>query len=457
MLKRPLLRGFLRDRRGNVAMMFAAFVVPFIGFVGAAVDYSRASRARTSMLAALDATALMVSKEIGGDSITQKDLAEKAERYFRALYLDQETNNIQLTATFESDPISGSRVKLTTTGYLDTTFIKVIGHKRMDIGASTMTSWGATRLRVALALDVTGSMKGDKMKAMIASAIELVKTLRTDAVNVDDVRISVIPFAQQVNVGVANRNATWLTWDEWDKGVSRPLCNYVADFRGAGSWVCKGSSSSKNRDFWSGCVADRDMPFDTTGAPASDKKFPAASSFEIYPPPNSSPDDCPPQLLPLTSIAKDADAKIVTDRISTLVDIGGTNQVIGTAWGWLTLLPNSPFPAPAKDESKRYTDALIILSDGENTYTRFEGNGRLHVAAIDERQKLLCKNIKATSTPRNPVVIYSIQVNTGGDPESAVLKACADPGNFHITKSAAGIPAIFAAIGRSLSKLRIAQ
>lgn len=43
--------------------MFALALVPIIGVVGAAVDYSRANAARSAMFAALDATALMLSRD----------------------------------------------------------------------------------------------------------------------------------------------------------------------------------------------------------------------------------------------------------------------------------------------------------------------------------------------------------------------------------------------------------
>ena len=56
------LRGFLKDRRGGVAPMFALAVIPVIGLIGAAVDYSRANSIKAGMQSALDATALAMAK-----------------------------------------------------------------------------------------------------------------------------------------------------------------------------------------------------------------------------------------------------------------------------------------------------------------------------------------------------------------------------------------------------------
>jgi len=55
---------------GNIAVIFAITAVPLISFVGAAIDYSRANRARSSMQAALDSTALMLSKDLSQGLIT---------------------------------------------------------------------------------------------------------------------------------------------------------------------------------------------------------------------------------------------------------------------------------------------------------------------------------------------------------------------------------------------------
>jgi Flp pilus assembly protein TadG len=52
------LRAFRSAKAGNVALTFAFSLLPVIGLVGAGVDYSRASRIRTILLAAADAAAL---------------------------------------------------------------------------------------------------------------------------------------------------------------------------------------------------------------------------------------------------------------------------------------------------------------------------------------------------------------------------------------------------------------
>jgi len=63
---------------GNIAVIFCIALVPILGFVGAAVDYTRANSARSSMQAALDSTALMLSKDLSEGIITTSQVTAKA-------------------------------------------------------------------------------------------------------------------------------------------------------------------------------------------------------------------------------------------------------------------------------------------------------------------------------------------------------------------------------------------
>jgi Flp pilus assembly protein TadG len=80
------LRRFARADQGNIAVMFAFAALPILAAVGAAIDYSRVNNARTSLQAALDSTALMVSKDLADKKIVESEIDAKAKSYFAALY-----------------------------------------------------------------------------------------------------------------------------------------------------------------------------------------------------------------------------------------------------------------------------------------------------------------------------------------------------------------------------------
>ena len=71
---------------------------------------------------------------------------------------------------------------------------------------------------------------------------------------------------------------------------------------------------------------------------------------------------------------------------------------------------------------------------------------------VDSTGKGTCANIKAAG-----ITIYTIHVNTGGDPMSTLLKNCASSTDkFWMVTSSSGLGTVFNAIGTNLTKLRVA-
>jgi hypothetical protein len=52
----------------------------------------------------------------------------------------------------------GSKVTVTENAVVQTVFMEIFGINTVRISSTSPTSWGAVRLRIALVLDVTGSM-----------------------------------------------------------------------------------------------------------------------------------------------------------------------------------------------------------------------------------------------------------------------------------------------------------
>jgi Flp pilus assembly protein TadG len=433
---------FVRADEGNIAVIFAIALLPILGFVGAAIDYTRANAARSSMQAALDSTALMVSKDLSQGLITTSQITAKAQSYFTALYTNADAKSISVTATYTaSNGSTGSTVQVNGSGAVVTDFMKVAGFPNINFGSSSTAAWGTTKMRVALALDNTGSMADDgKMTALIPAAKNLIDQLKASASANGDVYISIVPFSRDVNVGASNYNQSWVDFSDWDS--ANTTCSFgnfnFANFNW-GNWGGGGGGgcTPAQHSTWNGCVTDRDQDYDIKSTPPTTGNAPTLFVAEQY-------SSCPVALMPLSY-----DWTALKAKIDTMTPNGNTNQAIGLAWGWLSLNQTSPLNAPAEDPNYTYTKAIILMTDGLNTQNRWTTNA----ATIDARQKLLCDNIKAAG-----VTIYTVQVNTDGDPTQSVLQYCASGSDkFFVLTSASQIMAAFNSIGTSLSKLRIAK
>jgi len=189
--------------RGNVAILFAATIIPILSVLGAAVDYSRVSSARSGMQAALDSTALMISKDLSSGTITAGQVSTKAQSYFAALYTNGDANSINVSATYTAaSGGNAAKIVVNGSGSINTDFLKVANIPQINFNTSSTTTWGTTKLRVALALDNTGSMADDgKMTALKTAAANLIDQLSASAQSNGDVYISIVPFAN------------WSTWE----------------------------------------------------------------------------------------------------------------------------------------------------------------------------------------------------------------------------------------------------
>ena len=224
-----------------------------------------------------------------------------------------------------------------------------------------------------------------------------------------------------------------------------------------------------SRNDWTGCVTDRGpVPPNRppSGGNAYDQNVNAATLTDDdsrFPPDEKA--TCPPAMMELNY-----DWPAMNDLVDGLTANGSTNQPIGLVWGWQSLVGGGPFTAPLKTSGYDYTDVIILLSDGLNTQNRWDGDGSHTSTAVDARMRDssgtgTCANINA-----HDINLYTIQVNTGGDPTSTLLKNCAgtaptetvarkfpDPNKFFLLTTADQIITTFDKIGTELTKLRIAQ
>jgi Flp pilus assembly protein TadG len=416
-----LLNRFCRDQNGGAAVMFAMVAVPLIAVMGAAVDYGRAAAIRTSMQAAADATALAISSQAADQTPAQ--VQTSAQSFFDAEFHRADAQNLSFTALYSKDD-GGSHVDITVTADVTTNFVGMIGMPVMSVGVSSRSTWGQRRLRVALALDNTGSMaKNGKMTALKTAATNLITQLQQVAKNDGDVYVSIVPFATDVNIGTGSATALWIDWSNWSAQGSIEQ-----------NLTCNSSTCGlPNHSAWNGCVMDRQQPNDTTNV------TPNGSINTMFPADQAA--SCPTALMPLSY-----DWTALKNKISAMQPAGNTNQTIGLAWAWQSLSQGAPLNAPDEDQNYTYQRVIILLSDGQNTQNRFSSTQ----SKIDARMELACANAKAAG-----VTIYTVLVLAGN---SSVLQDCAsDKTKYFALSSADQIITTFQTIGTSLSKLRIAK
>lgn len=444
------VRRLAGDSGANVAITFALALVPIIGFVGAGIDYGHAVSVRTALQAALDSTALMLSKSAASASSSQ--LQSTAKNYFNGLFDRPDASNVTIAATYST--ASGQQVTVNGSARVATYFMQIMGYNSLTVTGTSTTTWGNSRLRVALVLDNTGSMADSNKIGELKTATGNLLTQLQNAASADgDVYVSIIPFVKDVNVDPKNSSASWIDWTDWD--ANNGTCSgagggggggFGSSFgsMGASQSTCTGTWKPANHNTWNGCVMDRG---DETGPDTQNYDtnvvLPAlgirATQFaaEQY------------SMCPQAATGLSYDWSAMNKLVSKMQPNGNTNQAIGLALGWMSLTGGGPFTAPAMDPNYTYNQVVIILTDGLNTQDRWYSVQ----SQIDARQTMTCNNIKAAG-----ITIYTVQVSTDGTPLSPLLQRCAsDASKFFFLTSSSQIVTTFSQIGTNLSQLYIAK
>jgi Flp pilus assembly protein TadG len=162
------LSRFRRDKRGNVAIIFAIAAIPLISAIGCAVDYSMATRMKAKLQSAADSASIaalsqkspgfLAASVMTGNGTVAEGVTD-ATNVFNA-----NMNGITGYTMVNKDvAVTKTGIKLaasvTFTAEVPTTFLKVINYSKLTVtGLSSSAATLPPYLDFYLTLDVSGSM-----------------------------------------------------------------------------------------------------------------------------------------------------------------------------------------------------------------------------------------------------------------------------------------------------------
>lgn len=405
MMTRSLSLSFARRDDGAVAMILALALIPIMLVAGFAMDMQRAQTLKIHVQAAADSAALAGAREFYDGSTNAKLVAES---YF-IQSMSTAAHGAQCDAPTVTTDDASAGVTVVANCHIDTTFGGLMGKDQIDIGSSSSASSKQTRLDLALMLDVSGSMSGQKIKDLKTAANTAVDILLAGATN--ETKIAITPYSTSVNLGNLTEAAVGSA--QFDPNRANSTCvterpgkaKKTAEAPGPGTYVgYETVSKNGNKSIW-----------------------------------------CPSaEVTPLSSNAADLKA-----QIDSLTTGGWTAGQLGIAWSWYAIAPEWASFWPAAAEPRPYeTDtikAVILMTDGSfnTTFDKDQGNSV-------NQSKGLCKQMRDSG-----VRVYSVAFKAppGG---KAVLEACASSADHYFEpEDGEELIAVYGEIASSLSNLRL--
>lgn len=428
----PMSTDFLRDRRGNFAIITAFVALPVLMSVGMSVDYSTILRTRSNLQNTLDAAVLAVARE-------GKDISDARAREIAELFVAQnfagEVSDLKVTHVGTSFSVDG-RTKA------DIAFGNLFGYDGWTVAAASSADIAYSTYEVGLVLDTTGSMAGGKLVAMKDAVTGLIDDMSGQVNDKDKLKFALVPFSSFVNVGpslgpsfdkdgkqVQGTGAAWL-----DLKGRNPISQ--SELAVGASRFQLYHNLARN---WSGCVETREaggQAYDVSDSAADPNKPESlfVPAFAIDEPDSSgylnSYISSPAKVRDSSVAQKRArwakygvavdgngaplldgwlqalggahptpiqintrsmsgygatgpgfgcvsqpivplsnDYAMLKSRVNSFAAEGNTNIMEGVAWGMRVLSPGEPFAQGLDPQKSHVEKILIVLTDGSNTFT----------------------------------------------------------------------------------------
>ncbi|MFN3764652.1 MAG: pilus assembly protein TadG-related protein [Aliihoeflea sp.] len=409
-----MLRKFLESRSGNFAILSGVTMIPLCLAAGVAIDYSRHHSAQRHLQEIADSTSLALAST---KEQNQARLEQLASDYLAANRKGSRVQEVRVASVVASS----ESVDVELRGSIPTTFMGLAGYHQLDVGASALAE-RATRgtVEVSLVLDNTKSMEATagsattRIAALKSAATELVDALLKNGDT--SVRIALVPYADNVNVGLAYRNASWTSvpddvttvtttpakaescttvTTEKRKTTQDPTYACTKEVDGAtfettcgGGWnyetveippkeVCTKAQPEKTTSSttkWFGCIGSR---------MGGTNRLTDANSAVRYPGYTDVRQKCVTPIVRLTSDRAALKAAI-TGMVTSLPSYSPNTFIpAGLIWGHNTLSPTGPFAdgLPYDEGNLRPRKVVVLMTDGSNTLLYRKSDGRSTTSA----------------------------------------------------------------------------
>ena len=215
-----MISRFLKDRRGNYAMMMGFAMLPIMGSLAIAVDFSEMNRQKQATINALDAAGIATARQVVTGA-SDAALIAYANDFFEANLGSVDPDDTELTVVLPNNQSGGGTLKLTAVLNYQPYFLPAFteparqGRRgRVPRSALRQRAKSASRTRwksrwcstIPDRWTSTAQVQARSASTLLKTAAkQLVDTLAQQAAQIKQVekpvQFSLVPFAASVNVG----------------------------------------------------------------------------------------------------------------------------------------------------------------------------------------------------------------------------------------------------------------
>lgn len=408
------LRRFGRAEEGTVAIIFALAAIVIALITGLSIDFGRTFHASTKIGQALDSAALAAAKGLRVDNMSDAEVRALAQTYFDQNMAHTSGNYADIRSFDVIVDRGQGSVEVKVDAVVRTMFFGIAGRLTIDLPKSSVAIFDAKDIEVGLQLDVTGSMRGQKLADLKVATKDLVDILIPDEPTGQKVRIGYAPFSAGVNAGTYARAV--------NGGRTSNGCTYE-----------RMTSATEFTDVAPMGTAALKIKSDLTGR---------------------SVQDCPNA----TVLALTDNKALLKSTVDGYRDGGTTAGQLGTAWAWYLISPSWSGVWPSASQPAPYRDGktikvAVLMTDGiYNTVSGVNVGDTNPIPSNKARD--MCSGMKAEG-----VIVYTVGFQLRGStlPTQTLQDCASDTSKFFPAENGTELREAFRSIAEQITSLRLSK
>jgi Flp pilus assembly protein TadG len=186
------VKAFLRERRGNVAMMWGLLGAVLVGLLGITVDFTRAQMIQAQLQNAADGAALVAAR---GVDQTDAEREASARAFFEA-----EAGDLADDANLTFSRGADGRYVANASFDMPVTLARLVSTDDWTIDVESEAIQSGLDLEISLVVDITGSMAGTRIADLRTAANDLVDIVVRDEQTPFYSKLALVPYSMGVNL-----------------------------------------------------------------------------------------------------------------------------------------------------------------------------------------------------------------------------------------------------------------
>lgn len=426
---------FRSDRQGNFAVLTAAVASVLAVTIGFGVDIAQLYNIKSGLRNALDAAVTSTARDLTTGKIDPKDARTRFMAFLQSNADPELSPSDRLV--LDTLVVDQTAKTVTATAHVDTDlfFALLSRGPTQRVGEKSAARYSDKQIEVAMMLDITGSMAGQKIKDLKSAADGALDAFLTGQDPAKPrVRVAIVPYADAVNTGSLSNTVfaeTKFTTSE-PPALDAPI----------------GASTAPDK-----CATER----------KGREQFTDASPYTAMVNRDYRLGFCPSAaLMPLS-----ADSDALKKTIAKFTAGGSTSGHIGIQWSWYMLSPKwaDVLPKasnPAAYNPKKVAKYAVLMTDGEFN-TAFAGvpKGEQTTGAQASRSRAYAEQL-CDAMKKDGIEIFTVGFMLRDAGAKEVLGDCASPDSgkakhYYETSSGAELKAAFLAVAQNIERLAITE